>query len=408
MINYRAEIKDSWVQTAPSVRELAALLDMSTPVGLRDIIERLHMVETVFADREIHTDDDAAINGRVAFELRSDGSYVFSGHMRATGATSYHYGVQAWVATSDGTAIAALQTGDVYGTDTPGDRQDNWSQPGDNPGIKLHWRSLRANRSVGYNMQAELDGVLGSAVDVLEFVLKGVAANMVLGHVGWLLLIGNELAGLDAEIGAPGTLGGVFVAGDTLMILGPFGLVPAIVAGAAIAELINVRHRKMESWERDFANTVFKNKIDYDRVILTNMTHGNNKKFAIPSVGSTILVNLGDAALDNPTTYKDEFYPESGSLFIHELTHAWQISHNSIVDLISGLSDNYAYFQGIRTEDTSWHARSWAGFNNEQQASIVDDWYGIYTTNNNALNSFNALNDPAFRFIRDHIWTGIN
>ena len=93
-------------------------------------------------------------------------------------------------------------------------------------------------------------------------------------------------------------------------------------------------------------------------------------------------------------------------MFIHELTHAWQISHDSVVDLICGLSSTYGYFQGAtRLGDPSWQSRSWRGFNNEQQASIVDDWFEAHFTD---VESPEALRDPAFRFIRDNIRSGVN
>ena len=409
MINYRAEIVDSWVRTAPSTRDLAALLGLAPPVTMREIVKRLQQVETIFLDKPVHTNDSTPINGRVAFEIRSNGTSVFSGHMRATGFPSYHYGVQAWVASGDGTVVAAQHTGNVFGTDTPGPRQRNWTQPGANPGIKQHWRSLRAGAGIGYNLHAEIGGVLGGALDILEFAVKGIAANLVLGPSGWIVLIGNELAGMDAQIGAPNVLAGILAAGGMLLIVGPFGLVPAIVAGAVAVSIADVRHRAMHSWERDFANRVFQGQIDYNRIVLTNMTHSGGRKFTIPSIGNSILVNMGDEAFDNPTAYQDAAnsnYPQAGAVFIHELTHAWQISHNSIVDLICGLSETYTYFQGTdRIADRSWQSRSWNGFNNEQQAAIVDDWYGAHLAD---LNGFDALNDPAYRFIRDNIRTGIN
>ena len=59
-------------------------------------------------------------------------------------------------------------------------------------------------------------------------------------------------------------------------------------------------------------------------------------------------------------------------------------------------------------------------FNNEQQAHMVNDWYGAHVVRDSAgmfvfdsqgipvtdLNGFDALNDPAFHFIRDNIRTG--
>ena len=93
-------------------------------------------------------------------------------------------------------------------------------------------------------------------------------------------------------------------------------------------------------------------------------------------------------------------------MFIHELVHAWQLIHHSMIKVICKLSDDYEYFDTKlgRLPDSSWYGRSWSGFNAEQQASIVDDWYGAHQPN---LNSFAAINDPAFRFIRDQIRMGI-
>jgi len=78
MINYREAIKNSWVRTAPSTRDLAALLGMATPVTLRELVDRLHQVETVHVDKAIHTNDSTPINGHVALDIKSDGNYLFS------------------------------------------------------------------------------------------------------------------------------------------------------------------------------------------------------------------------------------------------------------------------------------------------------------------------------------------
>jgi hypothetical protein len=405
VINYREEVKNSWVRTAPSTRDLAALLGMATPVTLRDIIDRLHQVETVHVDKAIHTSDGAAINGHVALDLKSDGNYVFSGHMRATGVPSYHFGVQGWATGSDGIVVAAQRTGHVYGTDTPGPRQRDWSEPGYNAGITQHWRALRSGAGIGYHLEAHISGVLGAAVDLLNFAVKGLAANLVLGPFGWTLLVGNDLLGLDAQITSPDILAGVVAAGGVFLIVGPFGLVPAIIAGIATASLLDIRHRPLHPPERDFADKVFGGQIDYNRVVVTNLSKSGGTKFTLPSIGNSILLNMSDEAFDDPMTYQSPNYPMKGEVFIHELTHAWQICHNSIVDLVCGLSDNYNYYMGNRTTDRSWQSRAWNGFNNEQQASIVNEWFRLYYAD---LNSFAALNDPAFRFIRDNIRAGVN
>ncbi|HJY41288.1 MAG TPA: hypothetical protein VJ303_08630, partial [Steroidobacteraceae bacterium] len=191
MISYREEIVHSWVGSEPSSRSLAALLGLGTPVTLRDIVMRLRQVETIDLSQPINTDDDTPIRGHVAMQLRSNGDFVFSGHMRATGFTSYHFAVQAFVGSGAGTVIAAQKTGRVFGTDTPGPDLREWTEPGTNPGIIEGWRALRTSASLGFHFQAEIGGVLGAAIDVLKFAITGIAANVVLGPYGWYVTIGN-------------------------------------------------------------------------------------------------------------------------------------------------------------------------------------------------------------------------
>ena len=107
MISYREQVLKSWVQDAPSVRGLASLLGVPPLVSVRGTLDRLRVVETVSVDSAINTDDDAPINGHVTITLRSDGTYVFSGFMRATGLPSYNFAVQAWVDDAEGTVLAA-------------------------------------------------------------------------------------------------------------------------------------------------------------------------------------------------------------------------------------------------------------------------------------------------------------
>ena len=165
----------------------------------------------------------------------------------------------------------------------------------------------------------------------------------------------------------------------------------------------------MTEEERRFAAAVFGDKLPFDRITLTNLSHGGGRKYVIPSLDGSILVNLDDA-YDHPTTYSKarSDYTQPGSVFIHELTHAWQIANTSFLPgLICDQSNNYDYHSGAgesgRLVDRSWSTRPWNSFNLEQQAHIVDDWYGAFHT---SLDSVEALNDPAFRFISNNIRAG--
>ncbi len=374
MLSYQSEIRNSWVRGTPSIRELGGLLGIRGPLSLKTMVGRLRQVETVTVSSDIHT-DGTVLNGHVAFELRSDGSYTFSGHVRATGLKSYHYAIQAWVSSPDGNRVAAQRSGRAFGSDTPGKRrQDDWSEAGNSPGVHQNWQSLRSDSSIGFHMNTEISGVLGALGDLVTFGLKAIAINLVVGPLGVAVLIGSELGDAGVNIGTPDVLAGVFVAGGALLVLGPSVLIPAVVAGIAAAQLTDVKHRSMRIEEIEFAKRVFMETIAYDKVRITNMTRPNSTKFTIPSVGGIILVNMGDEAYEFPARYADPKspdYAQPGSVFIHELTHAWQITNMSFAGLVCGRSSDYDYHldpldEAKRLQDRSWAAKSWHDdFNND-------------------------------------------
>lgn len=426
-MGYRDDVLQSWMHSAPSVRGLAGTLDVPTPISLRDTLIRLAEVETFTLESDINTNDDTPINGHVGLQVWSDGRYRFFGHVRATGFPSYDYGLQASVVGANGASVAAVRSGSVYGTDTPGDRQDNWDESGVEPGIAMRWADLRAGQSrLAYTFNAEIGGLLGTAADVLEFVGAGIIASTGLGAVGWAVLVGVELTGIASKVIGPSGLAGLVTAGGVLWLLGPYGLIPAFIAGAIVAAVTDISYRAISDDERAFADRIFNGTIDYDRVTLTNLSHGGGRAYTIP-VGTAILVNL-NTDLDDPmgSAHPGTDYGQPGAVFIHELTHAWQITNNSFLGVLCGMSSNYDYHlkdgETHRTDpdDLGWTQKAWGEFNNEQQAHIVDDFYGAHVVpgagpNGYALdggipvtdlNGPAALNDPAYPFIRDHIRTG--
>lgn len=399
MKSYRAEIRASWGESEPSARRLAALLGLAPPVTLQHIAERLREVETVSLTLPVHTKDGEPINGHVAMELRSNGEFVFSGHMRATGFPSFHWGVQAWVRSGDGPVIMAQKLGSVFGTDTPGPRQREWTERGTNGGLRSAWRSIRTGASLDYKLHTDVAGVTGALRDVFEFVVTGIIANVPLGPAGWYVLIGNELAGLHKELNSPDVLGGILVGAGSFLVLGPFGLIPAVLAGAATIAVADIHHRRLTDGEIAFAQQIFGSTVRYNDVLVTDLLRPDGKKFCIPFTGNTILMGLGPAAHQDPVRWRNpdpgSSSQQPGQLFVHELTHAWQISTRGPIDVICGMSDDYTYL-----DDPTWAARDWNSFNFEEQARIVGDWYG---RNHNDLGGAAAQGDPAFRFIRDFV-----
>ena len=224
------------------------------------------------------------------------------------------------------------QTGRVHGTNEPGSRESSWDTSDRNELIALHWEAIkRAHTETRFDRDGDFFGSFG---DVAEFVGSLAVGATFAGPAGVCIVLGAhaaDAAGLDEEL-AVGGLPGLFVTGGVLLVFGPSAIIPAIVAGVAVGAgfELAIEHRRMTPDEHHFAARVFGNTLPVDRIRLTNLLGIGLRPFTIPTVGDTILVNLGEGFRD-PIGYAGLGDPDNpgrqtpGQLFIHELTHAWQI-----------------------------------------------------------------------------------
>jgi hypothetical protein len=410
MKSFREAIRYSSLPNLPlSAHGIAKQRGISFPTSIRAIIKE---IEVILLDVDIVTGPGVPLGGHATIMLRSDGSYTFKGHMRATGLISYNYRLQCFVHAVNGLIIAAQNTGSVFGSDSPfsGDREHSWEEKQSNLVLREQWNSIRNHPTLQYSLNAEIGGILGTAWDLLKTFTEAIVAKALLGPAGVIVVIGSELGAAAGIRTPPGVLAGVIVFGGSVLVFGPGVILPAFVSGVVVGAVVesDIKHRSMTPVEIEFATKVFFNTLPINRIILTNLSH-DGRKYTIPSLDGTILVNL-DNAYDDPINFKDmnsnSDYSQPGSVFIHELVHAWQIANTSFMPgLICGAgSSNYGYHIGEseaeRLTNQQWSQQSWSEFNLEQQAHIVDDWYGAYFLD---LNSPGALNDPAFHFIRDNI-----
>ncbi|RYZ61048.1 MAG: hypothetical protein EOO14_06040 [Chitinophagaceae bacterium] len=408
---YRQALKDSWVQNPVSCHTLAHLLGVPLPASVTSLMGKLEEPQQVNLHANIVTPEGFPLGGWVEVTLRSDGSYTFKGNMRATGFTSYHFGLQVFIKAAGGIVLAAFHEGRSFGTDTPGDRNNSWEENLENPALKLLWTFIRTDAVLETRLHAEISGVAGTLWDVLKIGLETVAGYVVAGPVGAVIVLGSEL-GSAAGIApaSPGAFAGIAVIGGMVYVMGPQMLLPAIVSGVAVGHAVNsaIGFRTLTQEERDFARKVFFDKLPYDRIRITNLSHSGGRKFVLPNpIDGSILVNMGDAYSNpDPIRYTSGEYPIPGQVFIHELTHAWQIGNTSFMPGLicdSILHRDYSYRDENNLSNTDWSRRSWSSFNLEQQAHIIDDWFQVYSAD---LNSVLALNDPAFHFITENVRTG--
>ena len=326
----------------------------------------------------------AAMGGEVSITLHRDGSYRFSGFMRATGAFSFSFRVGAVVRSPSGqVTVAAQHSGKVFGTDTPGDRQNNWDEMGTKPEEMKFIRNVWPDISAGHmavSRSSELSGVTGTATDIVKDVAEFLIVAETLG-VGLTicLLIGSELGEAGVDVPGLGGVVGLGIVAGSLYIWGPLAIGPAIILGVAAGAIVDsmVKIRRLRPEEEDFARDVFGGSLDFDRIRLTNLSGMSTRPFTIPTVDNTILVNLGNS-FDTPTT---AVFPGKvpGQLLIHELTHAWQIQHASLEDgyvpgwLCEGIGEQV--LQGSAAYNYGPPGPPWRSFGVEAQAHMVDEWF---------------------------------
>jgi hypothetical protein len=285
----------------------------------------------------------------VEFIMRSDGTYTFRGHLRATGFPSFAYKVQPSVRCAAGVVIVVEASGRVFGTDTPGDRERAWNEDGASEAIRLYWSALRLDPRLETDLQKNLSGVTGALVDVAKTVVETYVAAQFSGVVGAVIVLGGELgAATGVTFENPHILAGVTVGSGVLLVFGPSAIIPALVAGMATALLTDIQFRAMHDDEIALAFEVFKGTLPIDRILLTNLYNPTNtpagflaREFTVPGVADgKILVNMGKnfehtLEPDVQQSVRGTSYQARGQVLVHELTHAWQIHHATFLPGLS-------------------------------------------------------------------------
>jgi hypothetical protein len=417
MKSLRQTIQRSWIPEMAIIRrDMARVLGLSQPLSLNELTNFFDKPEILVFKQPSDTD---ALHGEVELILRSDGSYTFRGHMRATGLPSFAYKIQVFVR-SAGVTIALETDGRVFGSDTPGDRERSWNEEGSYVDVSKYWAALRTNPQFEVSLEKNISGVLGGVVDVAKTVVEVFVAAHLAGVVGALIVLGANLgSATGVTIRNPNILAGVTVGAGILIVFGPSAIIPAIAAGVTSAALADIRFRSLNDKEIQLADKVFKGTLPLDRIVLTDLYNPDHKdgtneplarEFCYPSIDGSIQVNMGKN-FDNtlgPDVNGRSVYSAPGSVFIHELTHAWQIQHTKFLPgLLCDALTNRDYIQDVKNSDNS---ASWSGsFSLEQQGSIVDSWYSDYfdpTSPTQELNSNEALSDRRFKYISENIRRG--
>jgi hypothetical protein len=225
---------------------------------------------------------------------------------------------------------------DPFEGDDPG-RDADWAELGTNPMVGTFFTDLPAgtmhmserHENVGFG--GVLEDVVNFFVD--DFLVAYLTQNPQLGVLGAVVALGGELldaVGVDST--GPGGMAGVILAGGMLFVQAPGLLLPVAVAGVVGAATL-LEHRAMREEEEIFADAVFAGTLPpRERIRITNLSGLGGKPFVTKVPDGSYLVNLAsDDAFEDPIGWVDPDDPNDrpGRLFIHELTHVWDVRRAS-------------------------------------------------------------------------------
>jgi hypothetical protein len=116
------------------------------------------------------------VGGWSNLSLHADGSFLFSGSFRDSGAPTYKESILWAVKAANGTVLLfsnQVETGGIL----DGPREVLWNKPGNNPAIATHWNDLTAGYSYTCQSRADMDlqGLWDSAKSVIGTVGEVVA-----------------------------------------------------------------------------------------------------------------------------------------------------------------------------------------------------------------------------------------
>lgn len=374
----------------------------------------LFAVEEAFFNSEILTPTGTPLGGMINLTLRSNGSYKVHFHLHDSGLPNFAFQVRAIFVAANGVSLVAQHSGSVEGTVSTVPlfhepvRDNDHTEEGENPAIQMNWPEIKAGR-LWVTKDYSATGAIGFFEDLAKGVLD-VGAGAAGGALGVIIGLGAEIGQAFGDLGLGGTFG--VIGGVVVFALGG-SVVLAVVAGVAAGKVTNalIQQRPLSAQEAQFAaDNVFGNSLPADRIVLTNLSGLGGRAFTMPGVDNKIFINLGDAFdKPNPLEYTNPSYPRKGQLLIHELTHAWQIAHTGflpglvcegIVNQANDMVGGSVYVYGPPGPNFS------RGFNLEQQAAIVDQWFNGTRTAVVPLRNAMDKNDPYFVYIRDNIQPG--
>jgi hypothetical protein len=311
---------------------------------------------------------DVQIDAWVDVTLRPDGTVRFQGYASGGGtlpSDKIEFTISVVIQTPNKNISIAMKHSDylVYVR-----RTAQWDESYQNPLIAAHFDQIQ-------NCWIQVaDSHKGSTVEVVRRIFTEILEQALVSTIGPVVI--SSGVGLIIYLGVElGSLVVAFarVASGVLWLAGPTGTFYAIIAEGIAA--LGSRTREVSQAEYDFANQVFAGSLPpRDHLILTDTLGGGNTAFTFPRYDGKITLNMGPAGFDDPLSLAHRI---RGDVFIHELVHAWQIYHTIYAAWLADvLATRICQATGGDPYEYGPAGPPFGDFNIEQQAQIVQDWFG--------------------------------
>ncbi|MBX7225290.1 MAG: hypothetical protein K1X55_04620 [Chitinophagales bacterium] len=354
-----------------------------------------------------------AFGGWVEVTINRDGNIRFKGHCHNSGFESYNFNIRTIVHSDAPIVLAMQKSGYIEGTIHPGlfdaPRRDfEWDETTFNPNVQAHFDHIIKNIKMDV-YSADSGDISGIFEDITNFVIKWIAGSVLINPLtGLIIFVGIEIGSIAT---GAGFAGGARVIENILWCAGPFGTLYAIAADG-IAKL-GENERELTDYEYNFANSnIFKGTLPAKQdLILTDTIGGNDRAFTMPRFDGKITINMGEDGFRDPINYRLNSGTQKGQIFIHELTHAWQIKNSNwgLALMASALASKICEIGGGDPYDFGTDTnKPFGDFNLEQQAHIVDEWFASCAkdSNGNIDESKDYTKSPWYHYIEGNIRVG--
>jgi len=420
-VSFQAAV-GKYIPYHPVSAEMVALkLGMNAPASLTTMAGRLNgMASTMSFSGQWSTPDGTPLGGSVTLTVNSDGTYTVEftaiTHSHVPG-LSFDFQVRAYLSAPGLPSCLFFYHAGSVGTNVTKTGEDDHQESGSNPLISLYWNQIVSSASLSIAKDYKWGGPVGTLENLVGDLLE-IGVGAVGAAVGAVIGLTQEAVGwLHGSLGPGATFGViagvvVFAVAEIASFGAGTALMLGTVAGVAVGTVVNsmIQYRPMNSGEIQLAQQVFGSELPYQNVMLSNLTGTNGRSFTIPGIDGKTYCNLGEH-YNNTLGSANNAYPGNGELLIHELTHAWQIAHNSFVPgfVCSGVLNGANYVMGDNVYAYGPAGPDWSNFNFEQQASIVNQWFAgsnDYDTHQSNWPPMATTGNPYYRYIQNNILTG--